>query len=146
MHRDQWLRALLIAYLVVVLRVTLWPQLADPDALRGLEQAILWLHQRGLPEAVDLVVVEAVANVVMFVPFGVLVPLVLGRRATVTVLLGALLSAAIELTQLAFLPDRVPTVQDVVMNTLGAAVGVTALVLLRTAVRRRRDASIRWDP
>lgn len=146
MHRDRWLRALLIAYLVGVLRVTLWPQLADPETLRGLERALLWLHARGLPEGIDLVLVEAVANVVMFVPFGVLVPVVLGRRGGVTVLLGALLSGAIELTQLVLLPDRVSTVQDVVLNTLGAAVGVLVLVLLRTAVRRRRDASIRWDP
>ncbi len=127
-------RVALVAYLLAVLRVTQWPTLADPDAFRALADALAWLHARGLPAAVDVAVVEALANVVMFVPFGVLVPLAGVRRAWVAVPLGLAFSVAIELAQLAFWPTRVATVQDVVMNTAGAALGVAAV---RGAARLR---------
>jgi glycopeptide antibiotics resistance protein len=59
----------------------------------------------------------------MFVPFGVLVGLLLVRRWLV-VALGCALSVAIETSQALFLPTRVADPRDVVMNTLGAALGV----------------------
>ena len=130
------LRLLLVAYLLVVLRITQWPELADPSALRWLERALTWWHERGLPTAVDVPVVEAAANVVMFVPFGVLVPLAARWGPAATVLAGALFSTQIELSQLAFFPSRVATVQDVVMNTAGAVLGV-ALLRLTSHVARR---------
>ena len=77
----------------------------------------------------------------MFVPFGVLVGLLL-RRSWLVVLLAFCLSAAIELAQLLFLPTRVPTVQDVVLNTLGTAIGVLGLRSLQgRAARRDADAA-----
>lgn len=123
----------LVAYVLVVLRITQWPQLADPGAFAVLGRLLAWGHRHGLPDAVDVVVVEAVANVVMFVPLGVLLPVVLRRPAWVAVPVGMAFSALLELGQLAFFPSRVATVQDVVMNTLGAAVGAAALVLARRA-------------
>ena len=134
--RRTALRVALAAYLLAVLRITQWPELADESALGALEAALAWAHAHGLPAAVDVVVVEAVANVVMFVPFGALVPLVAGWRPWVVVGVAAAFSTAIELSQFAFFPERVATVQDVVMNTLGAAVGVAGLVLVRRRARR----------
>lgn len=133
------IRLLLAVYLLVVLRITQWPDLADPSAFRWLERTLAWWHERGLPTAVDVAVVEAVANVVMFAPFGVLVPLALRWRAGATVLAGALFSVLIELSQLAFFPTRFATVQDVVMNTAGAVVGVTLLHLTALVAGRRPD-------
>lgn len=129
------MRVLLALYLLVVLRITQWPDVADPSAFTALDAALAWLHAHGLPATVDVAVVEAVANVVMFVPFGVLVPLAALRRAWVAVPLGAAFSTAIELGQLLFWPTRVPTVQDVIMNTLGAVVGVGLLKLARRYAR-----------
>lgn len=140
--RTVLLRVLLVAYLLVVLRLTLWPRLGDEPAFDWLDSVLAWAHAHGLPQAIGVPVVEAVANVVMFVPFGLLVPPVTGVRLRVAVLLGAGSSALIELSQLAFLPERVPTLQDVAMNTLGAATGVALLALLarRTAARTARTA------
>ena len=126
-------RISLAIYLLLVLRVTQWPRLADPGDLDRLAALLVRLHAIGLPAAIDLPVVEALANIVMFVPFGILVPLAMRRPAWTAVPLGAGFSTAIELSQLAFFPERVPTPQDVVMNTLGAAAGVVALA---TAQRR----------
>lgn len=135
------MRVVLAAYLLVVLRITQWPTFAEPDAFRGLAEALAWLHARGLPAAVDVAVVEALANVVMFLPFGVLVPLAGLRRAWAAVPLGLAFSAAIELAQLAFWPTRVASVQDVVLNTAGAALGVVALrAVAHLSARRARRA------
>jgi glycopeptide antibiotics resistance protein len=127
------LRITLLGYLGVVLVVTLWPNPPDPAGLGWLEQALRWWTGRGLPGG-DIAVVEAVANVAMFVPLGMLLPAATRIGPVRAVAVGAGLSILIELVQLAFLPHRFATVQDVLMNALGAAVGAALLL----AVRRRR--------
>jgi len=130
---------LLVVYLGAVAAVTLSPAPADEGTLGLVRAAVEWLGARGVP--VTYLGVEAVANVVMFVPFGVLVGLLLRRGWWVVVLLGAATSALIETVQ-RWLPTRYSTLQDVVMNTLGAAVGVAVLlVVARARGRRGRDES-----
>jgi VanZ family protein len=118
--------AALAVYLLLVARLTLWPEPAPDETFDVVRAVVGWLSEHGAP--VTYAGVEAVSNVLMFVPFGVLVGLLV-RRWWVVVLLAFATSAAIELAQRAFLPTRVPTVQDVVLNTLGAALGVLALRL-----------------
>jgi glycopeptide antibiotics resistance protein len=140
------------AYLAAVLVVTLWPSPQSTDAPGWATATLGFLQGVGLP--ITLPVLEASANVVMFGPFGVLgVPLLRGAAArrrgsapdvwlavALVTLAGAVLSAAIELTQ-NLLPGRVPTVQDVVLNTLGALLGglvVALAVVVRDRVRATR--------
>lgn len=130
----------LVAYLTAVAVITLRPAPQDDATLGLARRVITWLERTGLP--VTFEGVEAAANVVMFVPFGVLVGLLLARPWWVVVLLGAATSALIETVQ-RWLPTRYPTVQDVVMNTLGAAVGVLVLVLVLVLVARRRERRAR---
>ncbi|GAB3604673.1 hypothetical protein GCM10027413_00820 [Conyzicola nivalis] len=81
---------------------------------------------------------EFTANIAMFVPFGVLVPLAFGRPPWWIILaLGFATTLTIELVQQS-LPSRYSTVSDVVANTLGTAIG---LLLVHWAARhglRRR--------
>lgn len=79
---------------------------------------------------------EEAANVVMFVPFGLLVPMRLPRRWWVTVPAGIALSALIELVQLTVLTHRSPQWVDIGWNGTGAAIGF-ALWGLGTALWRR---------
>lgn len=140
------------AYLAAVLVVTLWPSPQSTDAPGWATATLGFLQGVGLP--ITLPVLEASANIVMFGPFGVLgVPLLRGavarRRGSVpgvwlavalVTLAGAVLSAAIELTQ-NLLPGRVPTVQDVVLNTLGALLGglvVALAIVVRDGARATR--------
>lgn len=128
--------ALLAVYLGAVTAVTMTPGRTHDSSLGIVRTVLAWLDERGVP--LPFASVEAVANVVMFVPFGVLVGLLLGlRRWWAVVLLGAATSVVIETVQ-RVVPERYSTVQDVVMNTLGAAVGVAALAwwLARRARRR----------
>ncbi len=54
-------------------------------------------------------------------------------------LAGCALSVAIELTQ-NLLPGRVPTVQDVVLNTAGALLGAVLVAAVVRGMARRRPA------
>jgi len=138
-------RITLTGYVVVVLVITQWPLPPDPYGPGWVLDGLGWLHDHGLPQAVDLPVVEALANVALFVPLGLLLPAATRWRPWVAVPVGAVFSTLIEISQLLFLPHRFPTVQDVVMNTLGAAIGA-AVVLGARAARRRRAAAVSPAP
>ncbi|SMF04449.1 Glycopeptide antibiotics resistance protein [Cellulosimicrobium cellulans J34] len=143
------------AYLAAVLVVTLWPSPQSTDAPGWATATLGFLQGLGIP--ITLPVLEALANVVMFGPFGLLgVPLARGagarrrgvapgpwRTAALVTLAGCALSVAIELTQ-HLLPGRVPTVQDVVMNTAGAFLGaaLVALAVVAASARRRVVAGV----
>jgi glycopeptide antibiotics resistance protein len=79
----------------------------------------------------------AAGNVVLFLPLGFLLPMLAPRlgRFWPTVGAGFALSAAIELSQVAFPGIRRADVNDVLTNTLGAALGY---LLYRRAARARR--------
>jgi len=78
---------------------------------------------------------EEVGNVVMFVPFGLLFPVAMPRLRRWTVPLAVGLSAGIEVTQGLFLPWRSPTVNDIQWNSVGAVIGFSAWVGLRSFYR-----------
>jgi VanZ family protein len=70
-------------------------------------------------------IVEPLANVAFFLPLALLACLSFPRLRKVTVLVACVLaSVGIELVQAWFLPDRTPSLRDVAMNVVGAAVGV----------------------
>ena len=90
-------------------------------------------------------VAGAAGNLALFVPLGFLLPLLAPwfDRLWRTVAAGFVVSTAIELSQVAFPGVRRPDVNDVLMNTLGAAVGFLAYRLLARAGRGRPAAPSR---
>jgi glycopeptide antibiotics resistance protein len=122
-HVGPWL--CLLAYLVFVGALTL-VQRPDTDSLiawRDQLQAVLDLLPRQ-PE-VTVVQAEQFANVVLFLPVGLLLRLAMPRPPAVALL--ALMCAAsigIEVVQYLVLPDRVPSLIDVLTNVGGAAIGL----------------------
>ena len=76
--------------------------------------------------------VEVGLNVLLFLPLSLLGWFVMGRRSVpFWLVVGLVVSAVIELAQLA-IPGRVSTVQDVVANTAGAAIGAVFALGLTT--------------
>lgn len=128
MHRLVAL-ALVVAYLLLVAHLTLtdpsqgqWAfDIADRIAARLSDGALTWTET------------EVLANVALFVPLGLLLTLATHSAALASAGC-ALLSCGIEYAQLTLLPSRVPTLDDVVHNTLGglagAVVGVACLAVL----------------
>ncbi|WP_421742074.1 VanZ family protein [Cellulomonas sp.] len=129
--------ALFVVYLVGLVRVTLWPKLGPDDGFDLVRTVLTWLDAHGFPLTYSAT--EFLANIVLFVPFGLLVGLLTRLRPWTVVGLGLATSVAIELAQLLFRPDRVADVRDLVANTLGTAVGVG--VLLAARARRREPVA-----
>lgn len=81
------------------------------------------------------------ANILLFVPIGILLPLRWPRldRPGIVTLITACLSAAIEVTQFLMNTGRVAQLDDVIFNTLGGVIGwaiVRAVRLVRPAPAR----------
>ncbi|WP_295831093.1 VanZ family protein [uncultured Microbacterium sp.] len=83
---------------------------------------------------------DVALNVAFFVPLGaamaVLLPL---RWAPASLPLCALVSFAVEILQ-AGIPGRVPDADDVLSNTIGAAIGTVVVIALRVVARGGRAA------
>lgn len=128
------LAALLVIYLAGLGWITLGPQPLDDNTTGILQRVLDGIRQ--IPGAgwITYGVVEFSANIVLFVPLGLLlVPLLGPDRWWFALVLGAVLSLTIEFLQV-FLPTRVSDPRDLVANTAGAFVGALVCVLLR---RRR---------
>jgi VanZ family protein len=87
-----------------------------------------WSEVEGRPLGRDAGIADMLLNAVLFMPFGAALGL-RGRAAAKALLVGVLLSGAIELTQ-SWIPGRVASATDVASNGLGA---ITGWILWRTS-------------
>ncbi|WP_392544990.1 VanZ family protein [Oryzobacter telluris] len=117
-----------------VLAVLLWP---DGYAVNRAIVAVYVVFQRlGVPGSVTPEVYAAVLNVLAFVPLGWLGVVALRRRPSAVFAALVLMSVGVEAVQALPGLARDPSVVDVVLNGLGAALGVG----LGTLVRSRRSS------
>jgi glycopeptide antibiotics resistance protein len=81
---------------------------------------------------------QLIGNVALFVPFGFLLPAAVRtcRRLWVTLVVAAGLSVLIEILQ-ALLPSHATDVDDMILNTAGAALGFLAFSVVARMVKRR---------
>ncbi|MFZ6991287.1 VanZ family protein [Curtobacterium sp. RRHDQ66] len=108
---------------------------AHPLIIRVLDAA----HRVGVPGWFGYGALEFSANVVFFVPLGLLVVLLVGaRRWWVGAVAGLVVSACIETGQAVFLPARFASLDDVLSNTSGAVIGALVGVVVFGWVGRRR--------
>jgi glycopeptide antibiotics resistance protein len=139
-RRHPVLTVISVAYLALVAWITLGPQPLDEQAAGYLYRIIEEFSQHRTTAWLTYSRVEFLANIALFVPVGVLILLMFGRRWWwVGIIAGGLLTCAIEFAQ-RFLPDRVSDPRDLVANTIGAAIGAIAALVVTTpaAIRERR--------
>ena len=131
---------LALAYLAALTLIAFWPTPVDRGLHGSISSVVLWLHAHGVPVWLDYEIIEFSANIVLFVPVGLLVVLLAGTRhhsigTLIGTMVGTLFSCTIELGQLLFLPERFATVNDVIANSLGALLGtLIAAVVLRVTL------------
>ncbi|CAN5166098.1 hypothetical protein BH11ACT1_BH11ACT1_25870 [soil metagenome] len=117
--------------------LTLSPLPLQDLASTAIDRMLDVLHGWGAPPRLDRHVLEFGANIVMFVPLGLLAALLLPRRRWWVALVGAIVaSLAVETVQSTALPHRFGSLRDVLGNTLGAAIGIGLVAARRAAVRR----------
>lgn len=126
------------AYALALVAVALWPNHIDSAFDVNRTVAGRWLLDRGCTARETYWLIEFISNVALYLPLGIfamaLFPVLRWWQACAIALA---VSATFELLQ-GLLPGRTASAQDVVANTLGAAIGAGLVVLFRT-VRHRRQ-------
>ncbi|WP_311379692.1 VanZ family protein [Arthrobacter sp. ISL-48] len=126
--------------------VAFWPSPVDQPIQGELARILRFFHAHGIPAWFDYKFVEASANVVLFVPLGVVASLAFAEKRWWQIgAFGLIVSGCIELGQLLFLHDRFASPQDVVTNTSGAVIGALLAIeaLKRPQARRLSAAGLR---
>ena len=137
--RRRVFTAALAVYLGVVLWLTLRPLPGESSGPILIPLLDTWEKMRDFGDKNALM--EATRNVLLFIPFGYLVPASIRRLRSfrTAIAVGAAASALIELTQWLFGVGRSPSIDDVIYNTTGAGIGAGLFVLLTGLWRHRRD-------
>jgi glycopeptide antibiotics resistance protein len=136
---QKFARMGVIAWLGVIGWMTLRPLPTVDGSVFFVPFVDTWQQMRDVGDRLALR--AAGGNVLLFIPFGVLVAAASARtpkRIWQTVVIGAALSAAIELSQWLVIPGRSPSIDDIILNTTGAAIGGALFVLSEGAARSRR--------
>ena len=133
-------RALLVPYALGVALVV-WLPASVAGRVTGVAYriALFFSENFGVALTTSYAVFEFLANIALFLPFGLLVAAAWPRmNQWLVILLGYASSATIELVQ-TLLPSRYPTVSDVIANTLGTLIGCLGLhAVLKISVAGRR--------
>jgi glycopeptide antibiotics resistance protein len=143
--RRAALEALFVGYLAVALYVVFLPLPARPGDNRPVWAYVNLVPMHTVVEIVrdfpGLVVQQLLGNVVLFVPLGLLLPMLSARcrRLAVTAAIGLSSSAGIEIVQLALLltlgARRSVDVDDVILNVTGACLGYLGWRLAHAVAR-----------
>ncbi|MBR0135345.1 MAG: VanZ family protein, partial [Clostridia bacterium] len=82
---------------------------------------------------------NVMGNTAMFIPIGVILPIIYKKLNTFwkVIGVGALISLCIEIIQLPFF-ERTSDVDDLLLNTLGVAIGCLIYKLVLKPIKRRR--------
>jgi VanZ family protein len=137
-----WTLSLGIPFLLALALLTLTPSRVENAMPNLLDLTLAAIHRLGWT-ALDFHRLEVLANIVVFIPVGILAFLLMPRRVwPLALLVGPAASIAIETAQLVALPHRASTVTDVLANSTGATFGV-ALAVLCTLVLAPRPSRMR---
>lgn len=124
-----WALALGIPFFAGLAILTLTPERVERSMPNLLDVVLGAAHRAGWV-SLDFTRLEIIANVLVFVPVGVLVFLLLPRIIwPLALLIGPAISVAIEGAQRIALPHRAATVSDIVANSLGATAGVVVALV-----------------
>jgi glycopeptide antibiotics resistance protein len=140
--RHPFLTILCVAYLGFVGWLTLRPSIYDGTTATLLQRALEVFANHEKTSWITFSTVEALANVGMFVPIGILLVLLFGRGQWWIAIAGSFVaSCTIEVFQALYLPTRVADVHDVIHNTLGGIIGVllAEIITWPKAHRMKRD-------
>ncbi|MBF4588704.1 VanZ family protein [Curtobacterium sp. VKM Ac-1395] len=149
--RFTWPRAI-VAGALAVYAAGIFANTVLPISLNRPPQLQPWTPKLALIPFSDYEVMDAITNVIVFAPLGILIPLLIRRPSWAKVVLtAAAISLAIELLQIVtdglFGGGHVADVNDFLWNTVGGAVGYAIfLVVSRTPGLSRLVELFRWHP
>ena len=123
-------------YLSFVAKITVFTRIPTPYPQYAIR--LFWSY-RAIANGATSIIAEVFWNVVLFIPIGILLMLILNCRYDwlVSAVIGLLISSCIELIQLVFHLGLFEF-DDIVHNTLGAAIGVGLYLLVCLLVKKFR--------
>ena len=124
-------RVVLTIYAISLTLIALWPVPVDAGAGRFLRVVTRVLPALTYPR------IEFSANILLFVPLGVLLMLILRRRHLILPI-AIVVTVAIECAQGLMLDKRTPSVLDIIANTAGACIGILIVAVVES-MRSRSD-------
>lgn len=131
-------RTVLAGFLAILALVGFWPTPVDQPVRGQIAGFLFFIHSLGAPAWIGYGFVEASANLVLFVPLGVIAALAFPKKPWWQIgALGLLVTGCMELGQLLFLHSRFPSPLDLATNTAGCLLGY---VLVAHVVRTRTGA------
>ena len=147
--KREALLLLMFINLAVIIRFVFYPL----DKIDGEIQPLVFDVNKIIPFRVNLVpfvhimeydtkrdiIINIAGNVGMFVPSGIILPILYKRLNTFwkVVAAGAFISFCIEVVQILFV-NSVTDIDDLIMNTAGCAIGYGIYALIRKLVFRKR--------
>lgn len=127
-------RRWLVVYAIMLALIVFWPVPVDSGAGGSLRAVT-----RLIP-ALTYARIEFGANVVMFVPLGVLLTVIIRRERWLVLPIAVLTTLTIESVQAVALPARTASALDIIANTAGACLGMLAVAVAEHVARRARAA------
>ncbi len=118
---------LLTFYMAFVLTITIIER--NTTVRPRIQLVLFWTYDAIRQGSTDLRA-EIFWNIILFIPIGILISMLLSRKTRwLTILIGAFLSAGIELTQL-YLHRGLFEFDDMVHNTLGTIIGMCLFLIV----------------
>ena len=153
-RRIDWKReaVLLLMYvnLAVILRFVFFPMSRMNGKVQPLRldaskifpfklNLIPFVHLLEYDNKKDLLL-NVIGNTAMFIPSGIVLPIIYKKLNSFRKIIGvgALISFCIEILQLPFF-ERATDVDDLLLNTFGAAIGCLIYMLVHKSVKRKRE-------
>ena len=145
--KREAVQLLFLVNLLVIYRITFHPFAKVDGQVQPLifDIATAWPFRINFIPFVNLLdydskrdlLLNLIGNTAMFIPTGIMTPLIYKNRNGFgkTVLTGFLISLTIEIMQLPF-AVRASDVDDLILNTLGCAIGYGILALCRLCIRK----------
>ena len=138
--RKLFIRLALLGYLTVLITASLWPTPVDGGGVVWFVTSKILQFARGVDwlNWLQYNQLEALANVVLYIPLGIFLVALLPRLRFIPLcLIPVVFSIIVEAAQRFLLPERYSTLNDVLTNALGGLIGVIIAVGIRRLSRWR---------
>jgi glycopeptide antibiotics resistance protein len=136
---PQLWRGVFAVFLVILAFIGFWPSPVDEPVQGELSDVLNFLHSHGIPGWFNYAFVEAAANVVLFVPVGIVATLAFpDKRWWRNAAVGLVVSGCMELGQQLFLHSRVASPLDLATNTAGCLLGIALAQAVLRVIKRRQ--------
>ena len=120
----RWAAIALVTYAALITVIGIVPRPIDWGLTPWIRGLLATLHRHGLRGWIDYDAFELASHVMLFVPFGILAVVALGRRlAWLAVLAGLGMSALVEFGPALLGSEHPPSGLDLFLNAIGAVIG-----------------------